>query len=115
VPWEVVLSEKVEEWLKQGDLSEKERRAFVAATDLLTQEGPDLGRPIVDRIEGSTIHNMKELRPLGTAVRVLFVFDPQRRAVLLVGGNKRGKWDRWYRDAIPQAERLYEKLRKEGV
>ena len=36
-----------------------------------------------------------------------FVFDPARRAVLLVGGNKAGQWQSWYRRAIPQAEELY--------
>ena len=52
---------------------------------------------------------MKELRAsLGRAhLRVLFVFDPSRRAVLLVGGNKAGQWQSWYRRAIPEAERLY--------
>jgi hypothetical protein len=31
-----------------------------------------------------------------------------RSAVLLVGGDKSGQWSRWYRAAIPEAERLYE-------
>ncbi|MDA8264917.1 MAG: XRE family transcriptional regulator [Actinomycetota bacterium] len=38
---------------------------------------------------------------------MLFVFDPSRRAVLLVGGNRAGQWQSWYRRAIPEAERLY--------
>jgi len=41
-------------------------------------------------------------------VRVLFVFDPWRAAILLVADDKTGNWDRWYREAIPRAERLYE-------
>lgn len=57
--------------------------------------------------------------PVGRShLRVLFVFDPARRAVLLVGGNKAGQWQSWYRRAIPAAERLYaehvERMRKEG-
>jgi hypothetical protein len=36
------------------------------------------------------------------------VFDPWRSAVLLVAGDKSGQWSRWYRDAIPRAEQLYE-------
>jgi hypothetical protein len=36
------------------------------------------------------------------------VFDPYRSAVLLVAGDKSGQWNRWYRTAIPEAERLYE-------
>ena len=46
-------------------------------------------------------------------VRILFCFDPWRSAILLVAGNKAGRWDRWYADAIPQAERLYEIYLKE--
>jgi hypothetical protein len=54
---------------------------------------------------------MKELRPPSagrTEVRILFVFDPYRSAVLVVAGDKSGQWSRWYRTAIPEAERLYE-------
>ena len=32
----------------------------------------------------------------------------QRSAILLVGGDKAGKWYKLYRNAIPQAERIYE-------
>lgn len=60
---------------------------------------------------------MKELRPgsVGsTELRLLFVFDPERRAVFLVGGDKSGKWSDWYKKAIPQAEEAYaEHLRHE--
>src|SRR5437773_8564651 len=35
------------------------------------------------------------------------LFDPQRRAVLLVAGDKAGGWTRWYRDAIKLAEDRY--------
>jgi Phage derived protein Gp49-like (DUF891) len=53
--------------------------------------------------------NLKELRPgsSGTSeVRILFVFDPWRSAILLVAGDKSGKWNRWYAEAIPRAEQL---------
>jgi len=48
------------------------------------------------------------------------VFDPRRTAILLLGADKAEHgWKRWYRDAIPEAERLYneylEELRKEGL
>ncbi len=69
-----------------------------------------LGRPLVDRIQGSKIHHLKELRP-GSAgraeIRVLFAFDPTRSALLLLGGDKAGNWQRWYRQNIPIAEQLY--------
>lgn len=80
------------------------------AIDLLTTDGPALGRPLVDTIERSSIRNMKELRPgsVGRSeIRILFVFDPARQAVLLVAGDKAGNWSKWYRDNIPLAERRY--------
>lgn len=80
--------------------------------------GPTLGRPLVDRIKGSQLTNFKELRPGSTGrseLRVLFIFDPERRAVLLVAGNKAGNWSGWYRKAIPLAERLYALHLKNGA
>ena len=53
---------------------------------------------------------MKELRPGSSGsreIRILFVFDPKRKAIMLVGGDKQRKWDKWYRKAIPEAERRY--------
>ena len=40
-------------------------------------------------------------------IRILFVFDPWRSAILLIGGDKAGNWKHWYAAAIPEAERLY--------
>jgi hypothetical protein len=75
-----------------------------------------LGRPLVDHVEHSSIQNLKELRP-GSAgrseIRVLFVFDPWRSAILLVAGDKSGNWRQWYREAIPRAEHLLEVYLKE--
>jgi hypothetical protein len=77
-----------------------------AAIDRLAQAGPALGRPTADSIKGSRHHNMKELRP--RTARILFVFDPHREAVLLVAGDKRGEWERWYRTAVPLADDRYD-------
>ena len=76
---------------------------------LLAVRGPMLGRPFVDRIATSKFHNMKELCPRGAVkhIRILFIFDPRRAAVLLVGGNKEGRWESWYRRAVPQADSPY--------
>jgi hypothetical protein len=49
-------------------------------------------------------------------IRVLYIFDPRRSAVLLVAGDKAGRWDAWYRQAIPLAEQRYEDyLKQEGI
>lgn len=81
---------------------------------LLEQNGPVEGRPLVDTITASRITNMKELRPPSagrTEIRIMFVFDPWRSAVLLVAGDKSG--GTWYRRAIPEAEQLYATYLKE--
>ena len=61
---------------------------------------------------------MKELRPLGGNIRILFAFAPRRTAILLIGGDKTGQWMVWYERMIPVADRLYddhlETLRTEG-
>ncbi|MFI7208667.1 type II toxin-antitoxin system RelE/ParE family toxin [Micromonospora aurantiaca (nom. illeg.)] len=77
---------------------------------------PAEGRPLVDSITASRLSNLKELRPPSagrTEIRILFVFDPWRSAVLLVAGDKSGQWTRWYREAIPEAEQLYDTYLKE--
>jgi hypothetical protein len=52
---------------------------------------------------------MRELRVQhqGCPYRVLYVFDPRRVALLLLGGDKTGD-DRWYERNVPLADRLYD-------
>jgi len=86
------------------------RRLVAEAIDRLIDDGPSLGRPLVDRIAGSRLHNLKELRPGSSGaseVRILFIFDPVRDAVLLIAGDKSGRWKEWYAEAIPAAEAAY--------
>jgi hypothetical protein len=104
VPWEVVYTERAADWIVA--LGEGDFQRIMAAIEVLEQRGPGLGRPLADRIEGSRHHNMKELRT-GT-VRALFAFDPHRRAVVLLGGDKRGDWTGWYERNIPLADDLYD-------
>jgi len=104
--WRVEYTDEFESWWDQLSADEQERVA--AAVELLEQHGPSLGRPIVDTLEGSRHPNMKELRPRGGHIRVLFAFDPRRTAILLCGGDKSGLWSAWYAEAIPVADQLYE-------
>ena len=106
VSWEVLLLEEVERWY--FTLDEDTMAAVTGAIDLLELEGPTLGRPTVDKVNGSKYHSMKELRPAGTSIRILFIFDPRRQAILLLGGDKAGSWKSWYDKNIPIAERCYE-------
>ena len=63
---------------------------------------------------------MRELRiqHQGRPYRVLYVFDPRRHVVLLLGGDKTGD-DRWYEVHVPRAETIYaeylKELKKEGL
>jgi hypothetical protein len=117
VPHKLVMTRQVRDWLhalRSGD--PVTRRLVAEAIDQLLDEGPRLGRPLADRISGSRLHNLKELRPGSSGaseVRILFIFDPVRNAVLLVAGDKSGRWQEWYRKAIPAAEAAYEAYLKE--
>ena len=94
---------------------------LVAAVEVLEQAGPTLGRPLVDTVTGSKHQNMKELRTPSagrTEIGMLFAFDPMRKAIMLLGGDKSGtaapkaskkdKWANWYKKAIPTADRIFD-------
>lgn len=104
--WSVDLGPIVE-WLTA--LDQDSRAQVVAAVELLEEHGPHLGRPLVDTVSGSRHKNMKELRPGSSGrseLRILFAFDPLRRGILLVAGDKSGSWTRWYQKNIPLADDL---------
>jgi hypothetical protein len=102
------------------DLSEAVQDELLAQAKLLEQFGPTLGRPRVDTLKGSQHANMKELRfDADDGVwRVAFAFDPNRRAVLLVAGDKSGgSAKRFYRQLVRTADTRFaehlEHVRKE--
>lgn len=115
--WEILLTSQVEDFLDNLYETDRDTHQLVNQTILvLERNGPAEGRPLVDTITASKITNMKELRPPSagrTEIRILFVFDPWRSAILLIAGDKSGQWSRWYRDAIPEAEQLYAKYLNE--
>lgn len=104
--WEVNLHSDVSQWFL--GLGSDEAEAVAGAIDLLEDMGPTLGRPTVDLIKGSKHHLMKELRPAGTSIRILFAFDPAREAILLVAGDKAGEWKSWYKNNIPVADERFD-------
>ena len=84
---------------------------LLAQAKLLETFGPTLGRPRVDTLNGSRHANMKELRfQADNGVwRVAFVFDPQRKAILLVAGDKSGVGEkRFYRQLIEKADERFD-------
>lgn len=100
----VVRTDEFQKWSRTLDA---ERRAKVwGAIERVAAGGPTLGRPHVDVIHGSRVHKLKEAR-VDRGIRLLFAFDSRQNAVMLVGGDKTGKWNRWYPGKIGLAERLY--------
>lgn len=112
MPWKVILHPEFDEWF-QG-LTENEQDAILEDINVLEAFGPTLGRPRVDTIKGSRIKNLKELRVrhTGVPIRILFAFDPQKRGILLVGGNKAGDKN-WYKKNVPIAEKRFKQLIEE--
>jgi hypothetical protein len=115
--WEIEATNEFLGWYDALPLAEAE--GVNEAVAMLEELGPALGRPLADTLHGSQLANLKELRPLGGSLRILFVFDPRRVAILLLGGDKVGHWQQWYVELIPWAERLYTtylaELRREGL
>ena len=111
--WVILLTDEVRDWLAKLAAHDQETAVLVrAAIRVLSDDGPALGRPLVDTIKGSRIKNLKELRPGSSKrseVRILFAFDPRRQAILLVAGDKSTNWKGWYRTAIQTAETLYDR------
>ena len=88
-------------------LPEAVQDALLAVALVLADMGPVLGRPHVDTLEGSRYPNMKELRfDADDGVwRVAFAFDPARKAILLVAGDKSGVAQRrFYKTLIAKAD-----------
>ena len=88
-------------------LHEAVRAEILALSLALERFGPQMGRPRVDTLKGSRHANMKELRfsAADGEWRVAFAFDPKRRAILLVAGDKSGgSQQRFYRELIRKAD-----------
>jgi hypothetical protein len=107
--WEVIFHDEFEEEFKEFD--EELQDELLAHAILLRDYGPVLGRPTVDTLKGSRHANMKELRFdwEGEVWRVAFAFDPKRKAILLVGGDKAGvDQKRFYRRLIAVADERFD-------
>jgi hypothetical protein len=105
--WTVITTDLFNEWLEQQDESTQEK--VLAALVVLQQQGPSLGRPLVDTVYDSKFTNMKELRiqHRGKPLRAFFAFDPLRQAIVLCIGDKGGK-KRFYKEILDIADQQYE-------
>jgi len=108
VEWKVKFYDAFE--LEFDALPQEVKDELLATAKLLEQFGPQLKRPHVDTLNGSKYSNMKELRFLASdgVWRVAFAFDPLRRAILLVAGDKSGVSEKlFYKQLIKKADQRY--------
>jgi hypothetical protein len=116
--WEIEGTDEFADWFRE--LGDTERVRVAAKIDLLERSGPQLGFPHSSGIRSSRHPHMRELRIQvnGEPYRVLYVFDPRRAGILLLGGSKVGD-DMWYEKNVARADRLYdehlETLRREEL
>jgi len=107
MPWQVFFHGEFQPEFQT--LADEIQDELLARLRVLEQFGPSLGRPNVDRLEGSKFHNMKELRfQLDGIWRFAFAFDQNRQAIVLVGGDKQDQNSkRFYRTLIETADRRF--------
>jgi hypothetical protein len=105
--WVIDFTPEAKAWLR--GLRGRDTQKVGIALDRLERDGPYLRRPHAGIIKGSRYRNMKELRSVGGHLRALFVFDPRRHAIVLLGGDKTNDWDGWYARNIPEADKLYDR------
>ena len=107
--WAVATTDSFDEWF--AGLGEAGQAEVIAKVELLKLLGPHLKRPHADTLTGSKHANMKELGADTShqVLRIAFAFDPERKAILLVGGDKSGVGQRrFYKQLIAKADALYD-------
>ena len=102
---DVIGTKTFEDWYMA--LGDADTKAVGRGVGLLEARGVHLPYPYSSAIEGASFR-LRELRiqSQGRPIRVFYAFDPQRQAVLLLGGDKTGN-DRFYETYVPKAERLW--------
>ena len=106
--WDVETTDTFDTWFELQSRALKED--MLATMLILSEFGPQLGRPYVDTVKDSTFQNMKELRVQhhGLPIRAFFAFDPLRKAIVLCAGNKDGTNEkRFYKEMITLADREF--------
>ncbi len=112
--WEVVSTKEFDEWyFKNGNLNDSERKIIASDIRLIEEFGFSLGRPYVDTLKGSKLNNLKELRTKlsNKVIRIFFIFDPKRRAILLIGGDKKND-KKFYQTMLTKATKIYNEFLK---
>ena len=103
-----------------SNLTVTEQNDIAVVVMLLEEKGVSLGFPYSSKINGSKHSGMRELRiqSQGNPIRIFYMFDPRRTAILLIGGDKTGD-NRFYERFIPIADKLYniylQEIKREGL
>lgn len=124
MPWQVFFHAEFEP--EFDALAPAVQDELLAHAKLLQAFGPLLKRPTADTLHGSKHDNMKELRfrAAGGVWRIAFAFDPEQKAILLIGGDKSGGSEtRFYRQLINAADARFDRhlaflkaaARKKGI
>ena len=90
-------------------LADGEQASISVHVRQLEKRGPNLPFPYSSGLKGSRHGHMRELRVQsgGKPLRIFYVFDQRRSAILLIGGDKTGD-KRFYERMIPIADALYD-------
>jgi hypothetical protein len=108
--WTVIFHDEFEP--EFDELPTAVQDELYAEAGFVERFGPETGRPHVDTLKGSDYANMKELRfeAADGEWRVAFAFDPKRRAILLIAGDKTGVSEKkFYKRLIAKADARYER------
>jgi hypothetical protein len=111
--WTIDATDVYLAWFDEQDAEAKQ--ALLSLVILLQEFGPQLKRPHADTLKGSRVKNLKELRAKTAShvLRVAYFFDEERQALLLIGGDKKGKNERdFYKKLITDAEALVKRYRE---
>jgi hypothetical protein len=108
--WEIIFHD---EFLAEFRvLSRPVQEELIAFVQNIRERGPILGRPYVDTLEGLSPrqHEGAPLRCRWRRLGVAFAFDPERRAIVLVAGDKGGVAQRrFYHELIHIADQRFDK------
>ena len=112
--WIINQTIEFQDWFDEAD--EYLQEDTLEHVELLKHFGPNLKRPYADTLKGSQLTNLKELRfnSRNKVIRIFFIFDPERNAVLLIGGDKAGNGKKvFYQKMINFSEKIYRRYLKE--
>jgi len=108
---EVFTTDEFEAWYL--GLNSRDGSAVYRVVTRLEEMGVNLNRPLSGDIKGTKLP-MRELviQSQGKPLRVFYIFDITRDAVLLCGGDKTGD-KRFYDRMVPIAEQIWKQYQKE--